>query len=301
LIQGIKAYPAGVTTNSAAGVTDFSAFYRVFSAMQANGLILNIHGETPGVSVLDAEAAFLPTLEEIHSRFPKLRIVLEHVSSRAALEVVQKLGNNVRCTITAHHLHITADDWKGIQSNEGQSETRTGKAHNWCKPAAKTEDDRIALIQAIVGTDKVMFGSDSAPHPATAKETSPPAAGCFTQGWTASLVLLALEDGVSRGWIQKEAVTREVVEGFLCGRAQNWLEAHWKAGDKKWIRLSRRGEKIPQMVRAEKDGEIVEVVPFGAGRECWSVDFLEGEQESAGDTDLQWEVGSDSSIAENRG
>lgn len=260
--------------------------------MQAHDLIFNIHGETPGASVLDAEAAFIPTLLEIHATFPKLRIVLEHMTSKAALDAVLSCGPNVRCTITAHHLRITMADWAAAAPGDyphslPSSSTASASAHNWCKPAAKSELDRIALIQAIVrGGSKVMFGSDSAPHPAASKSTEPPPAGCFTQAHTASLVLEALEEAVSKGWLSAEEVTLDAVAAFLSGRAEEWLGKHWKRnGRRAMIRLERKGEKVPESVSMSVGGERVEVTPFGAGRECFSVSVVE---EDGDRQELEW-------------
>ena len=155
-IAGVKAYPAGVTTNSQAGVLDWQQFYPVFEAMQTHDLVLNLHGEVPGtalvvgeddISVLNAEALFMPTLHKIHKDFPKLRIVLEHCTSRDALEAVRSCGPTVGATITAHHLWMTVDDW-------------CGDVFNFCKPVAKTKVDRIALLRAAVdgGNGKFFFG-----------------------------------------------------------------------------------------------------------------------------------------------
>lgn len=102
-ISGVKSYPAGVTTNSAAGVVDYAQFYPVFAEMERQDLVLNIHGECPsqrGITVLNAEEKFLPTLQSIHQKFPKLRIVLEHCTTKAAVEAVKSCGSNVVATIT---------------------------------------------------------------------------------------------------------------------------------------------------------------------------------------------------------
>lgn len=88
------------------------------------------------ICVLNAEVAFLPHLRKIHERFPKLRIVLEHATTRAAVEMVKACGDTVACTITAHHLALTVDDW-------------AGHAWNFCKPVAKYPDDRQALREVI--------------------------------------------------------------------------------------------------------------------------------------------------------
>ncbi len=152
-IYGVKAYPAGVTTNSQAGVLDWEQFYPVFAAMEEHDLVLNLHGEVPSIpsadediSIMNAEPLFLPTLLKVHQRFPKLRIVLEHCTTKKALEAVRSCGPTVAATITAHHLWITIDDV-------------CGDVFNHCKPVAKTQVDRVALVRAVVeGNEKFFFG-----------------------------------------------------------------------------------------------------------------------------------------------
>ncbi len=159
-----------MTTNSQDGVLDIEQYYPVFEAMQAHDLVLNLHGETPEIEILQAEAAFVPTLHRLHAAFPKLRIVLEHVSTAQGVEAVRKCGATVAATITAHHLFMT-------------TENAEQDVYNFCKPIAKTLEDRIALLRAAVdGSGKFFFGSDSAPHPVQLKEGTNAAAGCFTQG-----------------------------------------------------------------------------------------------------------------------
>jgi dihydroorotase len=159
-ISGVKYYPAGVTTNSQEGVSDIEQHFPVLKAMEEHNLVLNLHGEVPNtppnavdnsegepVTIHNAEARFLPTLQQLHAAFPRLRIVLEHCSTRAALDAVRSCGPTVAATITAHHLWMTVDQC-------------CGDAFSFCKPVAKTIDDRIALVRAVVetGTDKFFFG-----------------------------------------------------------------------------------------------------------------------------------------------
>lgn len=172
-VVGVKCYPHGVTTHSASGVEDILAFGPVLAAMETAGLVLELHGEVPGrpdsdVCVLDAEARFLPTLTALHAAYPRLRIVLEHVTTANAVEAVKALGPTVAATITAHHLDLTVDDW-------------AGRNHNFCKPVAKYPADRAAL-RAVVqsGHPRFFLGSDSAPHPRNAKECASACAGVFT-------------------------------------------------------------------------------------------------------------------------
>lgn len=166
-----KLYPQGVTTHSEDGVTDIEGLFPIFAAMQEESLVLCLHGEVPGVEDLQREQAFLPMLKKIHENFPKLRIVLEHVSSKDAVECVQELGENVGATITVHHLLLTTAD------------VRNGyfHPHCFCAPICKSENDRKALVQvAISGNPKFFFGSDSAPHPKQDKEGEHPKPGIYT-------------------------------------------------------------------------------------------------------------------------
>lgn len=211
-IRGVKSYPAGVTTNSASGVVDYAQFYPVFAAMEEEDIVLNLHGESPpadDITVLNAEESFLPTLLDLHHRFPRLRIILEHCTTAAAVEAVKKCGPNVAGTITAHHLFLIVDDW-------------AGDPINFCKPVAKLPSDRLALLKAATGGDpKFFLGTDSAPHPLTSKKGGADghvgkcAAGVFTQPFATQFVLEAFENAVTKGLVPKEAVSEPVLRGFL--------------------------------------------------------------------------------------
>lgn len=271
-ITNVKSYPAGVTTNSSAGVIDYAAFYPVFEAMEKHNLILNLHGELPPdaaksgsccgssnpeeITVMNAEAAFLPTLLSLHSRFPKLRIILEHCTTAAAIAAVKSCGPSVTATITAHHLYLTID-------------AVVGNAYNFCKPVAKLPSDRLALLKAAVSGDpKFFFGTDSAPHPTSAKEKlGAPAAGCFTQKYAVQLVMDALEGAVEKGYIKEDECTAKVIEDFLgnFGRKFYGLED----GKKERIVLRKNGEKVADQERSEK----VILANFRAGAETWSVEW----------------------------
>ena len=172
-VIGIKCYPRGVTTNSESGVEDLAVYDPIFAAMEAAGMVLLIHGEVPSndaidVCIMNAEQRFLPELERLHRCFPQLRMVLEHVSSRAAVDCVKGMGESVGATVTPHHLDLTIDDW-------------ATNIHNFCKPAAKCAHDRDA-IRAVVadGHPRFFLGSDSAPHPRASKECIGGKAGVFT-------------------------------------------------------------------------------------------------------------------------
>jgi dihydroorotase len=168
-IIGIKLYPEGVTTNSAGGVRDLAAAEPVFARMEELGIPLLVHGESHGF-VLDREAEFLPVYRHLARSFPQLKIVMEHITTRAAVELLEEYPN-LHATITLHHLLITLDDVAGGLL----------RPHLFCKPIAKRPEDRDALLAAALRPHpRVMFGSDSAPHPRHAKEAAGCAAGVFT-------------------------------------------------------------------------------------------------------------------------
>jgi len=170
-VKAIKLYPSGITTNSDGGVSSFEVenLRETLEAMSELGLPLSIHGETDGF-VLDREREFGKFYETLSKAFPKLKIIMEHISDRHSLELL-KDHENLYATITLHHLLITLDDVIGGSLNP----------HLFCKPIVKRYEDREALQEiALSGYDKVMFGSDSAPHPKEKKERSMGAAGIFS-------------------------------------------------------------------------------------------------------------------------
>ena len=170
-IIGIKLYPAGITTNSETGVSsmDIEVLRPTLENMSHLGIPLCIHGETNGF-VMDREAEFMPIYASIAQAFPKLRIIMEHITTKAAVDMLD-LYPNLYATITLHHLLITLDDVAGGML----------KPHLFCKPIAKRYEDRAALLNVALGAHaKVCFGSDSAPHPKHKKESCGCAAGVFT-------------------------------------------------------------------------------------------------------------------------
>ncbi|CAE6369587.1 unnamed protein product [Rhizoctonia solani] len=181
-IAGVKSYPRGVTTNSDSGIESYEVYYPVFEAMQEVDMVLNLHGEIPSEArtntcVLNAEPQFLPHLRKLHAAFPRLRIVLEHATTRAAVECVKELGDTVACSITAHHLALTVDDW-------------AGQSWNFCKPVAKYPDDREALRDIIKeGHPRFFLGSDSAPHPPSSKSNAMPDSPCAAGVYTSPILL----------------------------------------------------------------------------------------------------------------
>ncbi|KAM0205745.1 hypothetical protein ACHAQI_008899 [Fusarium lateritium] len=255
-ITGVKLYPQGVTTNSESGVSDITAFYNTFAAMEKHGIVLNIHGEVleslaPADTTL--EEAFLPTLKQLHDRFPQLRIVLEHCTTAAAVEAVKACGPTVGATITAHHLYLT--------SNEACCDPFA-----FCKPIPKKPTDRDALVKAVVsGNSKFFFGSDSAPHPLQSKtsaEQGKAPAGVFTQPYVVQLVLLGLEEAIGRGVITEDEVTQEKLENFFSCNGRRFYKLP-ETADKKII-LERKGERIPTSVKSADGKSEVGISRHGA-------------------------------------
>lgn len=170
-ITAIKLYPAGITTNSEGGVSSFNIeeMRETLETMSEMGIPLCVHGETDGF-VMDREAEFMSIYELLAQNFPDLKIIMEHITTKAAVEMLDKY-ENLYATITVHHLLITLDDVVGGMM----------QPHLFCKPIAKRPEDLDALLSvALEAHPKVMFGSDSAPHPKDKKESCGCAAGVFT-------------------------------------------------------------------------------------------------------------------------
>ena len=166
---GFKLYPAGITTNSEGGVANLADADSTLSMMQEMGIPLLVHGESHGF-VMDRESEFLAVYRNLATKYPKLRICMEHITTAAALQLLDEF-ENLCATVTLQHLIITLDDVAGGAL----------KPHLFCKPIAKRPGDRDALLQAALSAHpRLMFGSDSAPHPRCNKEACGCAAGVFT-------------------------------------------------------------------------------------------------------------------------
>jgi dihydroorotase len=173
-VHAVKYYPAGATTNSDSGVTALARAFPALAAMERHDVPLLVHGEVthPAVDVFDREQVFIATvLAEIVRRFPGLRVILEHVTTRVGVEYVSGAGPRIAATITAHHLLYNRNEL-----------FRGGlRPHYYCLPVLKRESDREALVRAAIGGNpKFFLGTDSAPHPRGEKESACGCAGCFT-------------------------------------------------------------------------------------------------------------------------
>ena len=186
-ITAIKLYPAGITTNSEGGVEtiDTVALAPTLNAMSDLGIPLCVHGESNGF-VMDREKEFMNVYDALATAFPHLKIIMEHITTKDAVEMLDR-HNNLYATITLHHLLITLTDFPvGLLTLHlffKLDDVAGGmiKPHLFCKPMEKRYEDRDALLEvALNAHPKVMFGSDSAPHPQHAKEACGCAAGVFT-------------------------------------------------------------------------------------------------------------------------
>ncbi len=173
VFTAVKLYPANATTNSAGGVSDYAKIRRVLARMEKIGMPLLIHGEEvdPEIDVFDREAVFIERrLQPWTKDFPGLKIVLEHISSKFAVDYVRSAAPQVAATITPYHLVLNRTDWLGYGL----------RPYMYCMPVIKTEKDRRALVEAATSGDSCFFlGTDSAPHPVTKKLNVIGAAGLF--------------------------------------------------------------------------------------------------------------------------
>jgi dihydroorotase len=187
-VHGVKLYPAGATTHSDEGVTRLSRCFHALEKMQEIGMPLLVHGEAtdPEVDVFDREKAFIDqVLGPLVDRFPDLKIVLEHVTTRDAVQYVEITGPNIAATITAHHLLMNRNAlfMGGI------------RPHHYCLPVLKREEHREALVEAATsGNPKFFLGTDSAPHARSAKEASCGCAGIYTAHAGVELYAIAFEE-----------------------------------------------------------------------------------------------------------
>jgi dihydroorotase len=173
-IYGFKLYPAGATTNSDSGVTDIRKVDAVLARMAELGVVLQVHGEVTeaDIDVFDREARFIgAVLAPVIDRYPKLRVVFEHITTREAVEFVRGARKGVGATITPQHLLM----------NRNALFTGGIRPHHYCLPVLKTEVDRRALLDAIASGDSRFFlGTDSAPHARHTKEAPCGCAGIYS-------------------------------------------------------------------------------------------------------------------------
>ena len=241
-VHGVKLYPAGATTHSDAGVTRISRCFAALEKMEQLGLPLLIHGEVtdPAVDVFDREQAFIeevlgPTVE----RFGDLKIVLEHITTRDAVQYVEVTGPNVGATITAHHLLL----------NRNALFLGGMRPHHYCLPVLKREEHREALVEAAIsGNPKFFLGTDSAPHSRTAKEAACGCAGIYSAHAAIELYAAAFE----------EAGALDRLEGFA---SHHGADFYGLPRNKGTLTLVREEWTMPKTLRFGEE----ELVPLRAG------------------------------------
>ena len=197
-VFAVKYYPAGATTNSQSGVRELSRVYSVLEAMERHDLPLLLHGEVTDsdIDIFDRERVFIDRhLMPLRERFPGLRMVLEHITTRDAVEFVGQASANLAATITAHHLLLNRN-----AIFEGGI-----NPHHYCLPILKRETHRAALVDAATsGSGHFFLGTDSAPHVRSAKESACGCAGIYTAHAAIELYAEAFE----------QAGRLEQLEGF---------------------------------------------------------------------------------------
>tara|TARA_Y200000002_G_scaffold199249_1_gene164419 strand:+ start:467 stop:1510 length:1044 start_codon:yes stop_codon:yes gene_type:complete len=182
-ISAVKLYPAGATTNSESGVQNFEKIKPILEIMAEIGCPLCIHGEVTdnNIDIFDREKAFIDNvLNKIQNDNPALKIIMEHITTKDAVDYVSSGNQNLAATVTTHHLSTNRNDLLagGI------------RPHFYCLPVVKRESHRLALVEAVVsGSQKFFLGTDSAPHLDQDKESFCGCAGCFTA--TNTLEILA--------------------------------------------------------------------------------------------------------------
>ena len=242
IIHGVKYYPAGATTNSDSGVTNLEGIFPLLETMQTLDLPLLLHGEVtaPEVDIFDRETVFIDRhLAPLVKRFPALRIVLEHITTREAAEFIAAAGVNVAATITPQHLLFNRNDLLagGV------------RPHFYCLPILKRDSHRQALVAAATsGNRKFFLGTDSAPHPRTLKEAACGCAGCYSHHAALELYTMAFD----------RAGALHRLEGFASHFGADFYRL---ARHTATVTLERTPWQVPDTVRLGQDS----LVPLAAG------------------------------------
>ncbi|MBB3192187.1 dihydroorotase [Halomonas cerina] len=243
LVQAVKLYPAGATTNSASGVTDLTLCDAAIAAMARRGVPLLVHGEVTDaeIDIFDREAVFIErVMKPLLDRHPDLKVVFEHITTADAAEFVAAAPDNVAATITAHHLLF----------NRNHMLVGGIRPHYYCLPILKRERHRQALLEAATsGSPRFFLGTDSAPHAQGDKESACGCAGAFTA--PAALELYAT------AFAQAGALER--LEGFASHFGPDFYGLAHNADT---VTLVREDWTLPQSLPYADDQRIV---PLGAG------------------------------------
>jgi dihydroorotase len=241
-IAGVKLYPAGATTHSDAGVTDIRKVDAVLSRMEEKDLILQVHGEVTDlkVDVFDREARFIDeVLAPLAARFPRLRIVFEHITTRAAAQFVRDSRPGIAATITPQHLLM----------NRNALFAGGIRPHHYCLPVLKAEPDREALLAVVASGDPRFFlGTDSAPHARGAKEAACGCAGIFSAHGAIELYAEAFE---AAGALHR-------LRAFACEHGADFYRLPRNGGS---LTLTKTSWEVPQSYPFGSE----QIVPLRAG------------------------------------
>lgn len=253
-IVGCKYYPAGATTNSESGVKSAENVFRALETMEKLGLVLLIHGEVADENVdpKDREKVFIDKhLTSLVSRFPGLKIVLEHVSTKEGIDFVTQSPKNVGATCTVHHMMFTDKDLASPEKNP----------HLFCKPILKSEEDRKAVVRAATsGNPKFFAGTDSAPHLVSKKSGGSPAAGIFSA--PVALPCYAQVFDSEGKWNGKEL---ENLENFV---SKNGADFYGLPLNQETVTLVKTGFRSSERIELASDA----IIPMLAGKEIeWSM------------------------------
>lgn len=241
-IYGCKYYPAGATTNSDSGVTNLNNMDAVFETMQEVGMVLQMHGEvtTPDIDIFDREAVFIERhLRPLVAKFPRLKMVMEHITTKQGAEFVLSAGDNVAASITPQHLMHNRNDMLvgGI------------RPHLFCLPILKRDIHQQALIRvATSGSHKVFLGTDSAPHAQGDKESACGCAGCFSHHAAIELYAEVFE----------QAGALDKLEAFASTNGPDFYGLPYNPVT---IELKKQPWQLPDSVPFED----TQVIPLGAG------------------------------------
>lgn len=243
-IHAAKYYPAGTTTHSDAGVTDINKCSAALEEMQKLDLPLLVHGEVADskVDVFDRERVFIErVLTPLARRFPELRIIFEHITTREAVEFVKSAPPNIGATITAHHLLLN----RSAIFEDGI------RPHHYCLPVLKRETHRLALVEAATGgCSKFFLGTDSAPHAKSVKESACGCAGIYTAHAAIELYAEVFE----------QANALDKLEGFASFYGADFYRLPRNTDT---LTLVKQSKHVPKSIKFGKDS----LVPLRAGEE----------------------------------
>lgn len=249
-IKAVKLYPAGATTNSDSAVTNIDALAPVFEALEANNMLLLVHGEVTDthIDIFDREKEFIDQrMGPITQTYPTLKIVFEHITTKDAADFVSMAGDNIAATITPQHLMLNRNDLLvgGV------------RPHNYCLPVLKRNTHQQALRDVVAtGSSKFFLGTDSAPHEQAKKETACGCAGCYS-AWAALELYTQVFD---------ELGALDKLEGFASVHGANFYGLEQNTGT---VTLVREPWTLPESITLPNGQPII---PFMAGSEVqWAI------------------------------